>query len=105
MEYFWYFFALLVLVALSFIVLPWVLKNTRREQDVLSNTQVIKPRIEELQREVSEGLLSAEDKATAETELKLALLDEVGESQSQSTDAKLPLMVGGALTLALGVGI
>lgn len=105
MEYFWYFSALLIVIALSFVVLPWVLKNTRQEQDVLSNTQVIKQRIEELQREVSEGLLSVEDKATAEKELKLALLGEVGEAKSSQSNAKLPLLVGGVLTLAVGTGI
>lgn len=105
MEYYWPGAALLVLVALSFILLPWFFSRNRHQQDVLSNTQVVRQRLQELERERTEGLLTAEDKATSEKELKLALVDEVGETKQEFSSAKIPLIVGGLLTLVLGVFI
>lgn len=105
MEYFWLFLSLLAIVAISFVILPWFFSNSRRQQDVLSNTQVVKQRLQELDREVSEGLLSETDKSTAEKELKLALLDEVSEEQASRANVQLPMLLGALATIALGVGI
>lgn len=105
MEYFWPGVALLVLVASGFILIPWFFSKNRHQQDVLSNTQVVRQRLQELERELTEDLLSAEDKATAEKELKLALVEEVGESEQQTSNAKMPLWLGGGLTLILGISI
>lgn len=72
--------SVLVLMALLFISLPWLLRSKRAQQDVLTNTRLIKLRLSELAVEQEQGLLSQSDREQAENELKLALLDESQDS-------------------------
>lgn len=101
MSNYWLGVALLSAIAIAIILLPWMRKRDRQTQDVLSNTRIIKQRMLELDREVSEGLVSAEDKQTAINELKLALVDEVSQPSEQTGSAKGILIVG--LTIAIAV--
>lgn len=72
--------AVLLLAALLLISLPWLLRKKTAQQDVLTNTRLIKQRLAELSVEQDQGLLSKSDRLQAEQELKFALLDEVNEN-------------------------
>ena len=65
----------LITFVLLIIAFPWLRKKSHAKQDSLSNTQIVKQRLTELDREVSEGLISESDKQQAVDELKLALVD------------------------------
>lgn len=93
--------AVLLVIALLFILFPLVKKSNRVEQDVLTNTQVIKARLAELEKEVDEGVLSEQDKQQAIEELKLALLDENNQQQQAQSNIKMPLIVGGLISLSV----
>lgn len=95
----------LTVIALGFLFIPWYFSKSRQQQDSLSNTQVIKQRLTELNRELTEGLLSVEDKNSAEQELKLALLDEQDSNETVKSNAWAPMLVGAVVTLILGGGI
>ncbi|MDT0593648.1 c-type cytochrome biogenesis protein CcmI [Glaciecola petra] len=69
----------LVLFAGVFVVFPIlgaILANKQKQRRQLSNANVIKQRISELERELEEGLINPEDKESTIKELKLALVDE-----------------------------
>lgn len=95
--------AVLLVIALLFILFPLIKKSDRVEQDVLTNTQVIKARLAELEKEVDEGVLSEQDKQQAIEELKLALLDENRQQQDTRGNIKLPLIVGGFISLTVSL--
>jgi cytochrome c-type biogenesis protein CcmI len=102
---FYVFVVLLTLFALILAALPWLKSRKNKHRDVLSNTLLIKQRIGELAREQNEGLLSDQDRKQSETELKLALLDEVrDETEGQST-VTIPLVVGFLLSIAVAGGV
>ncbi|GAA0855922.1 c-type cytochrome biogenesis protein CcmI [Aliiglaciecola litoralis] len=101
MSSYWLGVALLSLLAIGIIVLPWIRKGDRATQDILTNTRIIKQRMQELDREVSEGLVSAEDKQSAINELKLALVDESTETNTKTGSATGVLVIG----LTIGVGL
>ena len=92
------------LVALFAIIsLPWLRSRDQNRVDQVRNAQIVKQRLKELEREVSEGLISEDDKTLAVTELKLALVDESGNGETGSVmNSKTPLLVG--LLLAFGIG-
>ncbi len=101
MSNYWLGVALLSAIAIGILALPWLVRRDRHSQDILSNTQIIKQRMLELEREVSEGLISEEDKQIAIKELKLALVDEVHEEQEKRASAKWVLSSGLVLTIGL----
>ena len=69
--------SVLLLGGVLLVCLPWLRRSKKAQQDVLTNTRLIKQRLAELTVEQSQGLLSETDRLQAEQELKLALLDEV----------------------------
>lgn len=101
MSNYWLGVALLSAIAIVIVILPWITKRDRHAQDILSNTQIIKQRMLELEREVNEGLMSEEDKLVAIKELKLALVDEVEGAQGQTKHANLAMVSGFVVTLGI----
>jgi cytochrome c-type biogenesis protein CcmI len=93
----------LITFVLLIIAFPWLRKKSHAKQDSLSNTQIVKQRLTELDREVSEGLISESDKQQAVDELKLALVDESDVSASKTGTATLPLIVGAIGALVAGI--
>ncbi|WP_395344579.1 c-type cytochrome biogenesis protein CcmI [Ningiella sp. W23] len=77
--------ALLVVVASLFVVLP-ALRKAKKHRLEVSNANVVKQRMAELEQELEEGLISEKDKHSAVKELKLALVDE--SEISEANDAK-----------------
>ena len=84
------------------IAFPWLRQKNHAKQDSLSNTQIVKQRLAELEREVSEGLITEHDKRQAVDELKLALVDESAFETKQKGGAKLPIAIGGVIAIAAG---
>ncbi|TRY31333.1 c-type cytochrome biogenesis protein CcmI [Aliiglaciecola sp. M165] len=101
MSNYWLGVVLLSVIAIGILILPWVAGFARKNQDVLSNTQIIKQRMTELEREVKEGLISEDDKQVAIKELKLALVDETSETHVGNSSAKW--MVSGGLISTLAI--
>ncbi|MDY6974979.1 MAG: c-type cytochrome biogenesis protein CcmI [Pseudomonadota bacterium] len=92
----------LITLVLLIVVFPWLRNKNHAKQDSLSNTQIVKQRLAELDREVQEGLISEHDKRQAVDELKLALVDESAFHQNKTGNAKLPLAIGGLLAVVCG---
>jgi cytochrome c-type biogenesis protein CcmI len=92
------------LIALVGIVsVPWWRIRNQTQVDKLRNAQVVKQRLDELEREASEGLISDRDKQNAITELKLALVEEsTASAASNDTQSVVALTVG--LVLAVSTG-
>ncbi|GAB2704016.1 c-type cytochrome biogenesis protein CcmI [Aliiglaciecola aliphaticivorans] len=101
MTSYWLGFAMLSAIAVGILVVPWLLKRNRHHQDVLTNTQIIKQRMQELSREVDEGVISADDKDIAIKELKLALVDETVGSPDQQQAGSWPLFLGISISVIL----
>ena len=93
----------LITLVLLIIAFPWLRSKNHAKQDSLSNTQIVKQRLVELEREVQEGLISEHDKRQAVDELKLALVDESAFESLKTGNAKLPLAIGGVLALVCGI--
>ena len=93
----------LITLVLLIIAFPWLRSKNHAKQDSLSNTQIVKQRLVELEREVQEGLISEHDKRQAVDELKLALVDESAFESHKTGNAKLPLAIGGVLALVCGI--
>ena len=92
----------LITLVLLIVAFPWLRNKNHAKQDSLSNTQIVKQRLAELDREVQEGLISEHDKRQAVDELKLALVDESAFHQNKTGNAKLPLAIGGLLAVLCG---
>ncbi len=92
----------LITLVLLIVAFPWLRNKNHAKQDSLSNTQIVKQRLAELDREVQEGLISEHDKRQAVDELKLALVDESAFHQNKTGNAKLPLAIGGLLAVVCG---
>jgi len=92
----------LITFVLLIIAFPWLRQKNHAKQDSLSNTQIVKQRLAELDREVSEGLITEHDKRQAVDELKLALVDESAFETRQKGGAKLPIALGGVIAIAAG---
>ena len=82
----------LLLLAGLFVVYPWIRTQKRLSAEV-SNANVIKQRIDELEREVEEGLIDKKDKQIAIRELKLALVDESPIEQSAKRQFATPVLI------------
>lgn len=93
----------LITLVLLIVAFPWLRYKNHAKQDSLSNTQIVKQRLAELDREVQEGLISEHDKRQAVDELKLALVDESAFQSHKTGNAKLPLAIGAVLAIACGV--
>jgi cytochrome c-type biogenesis protein CcmI len=93
----------LVVVAFSFVAFPWIFEGHRR-QDTLTNTRLIRQRLNELEREEREGLLSHQDRLETAKDLKIALLDEQQQPQQSASSARGVLIVGGVISV-VGVAI
>lgn len=78
MTYFYLSAVGLVAIAVLFIIFP-LLKERKRAVIELSNANVIKQRIDELEQEVDEGLIDKTEKEAAIRDLKIALVDETPE--------------------------
>lgn len=92
----------LITFVLLIVAFPWLRRKNHAQQDSLSNTQIVKQRLAELEREVQEGLISEHDKRQAVDELKLALVDESAFQSKRTGTATLPLLVGGIVALTCG---
>lgn len=93
----------LITLVLLIVAFPWLRNKNHAKQDSLSNTQIVKQRLAELDREVQEGLISEHDKRQAVDELKLALVDESAFQSHKTGNAKLPFAIGAVLAIACGV--
>ena len=93
----------LITLVLLIVAFPWLRNKNHAKQDSLSNTQIVKQRLAELDREVQEGLISEHDKRQAVDELKLALVDESAFQSHKTGNAKLPLAIGAVLAIPFGV--
>lgn len=101
---FYLYAALFAAVALGFIVYPWMKDRNAKKRFEVSNTNVIKQRIEEIEREASEGLIDPDEMQTAINEMKVALAEESAFNDEQEKEAinaslsaksaKLPLIIG-----------
>ncbi|MDP5133157.1 MAG: c-type cytochrome biogenesis protein CcmI [Paraglaciecola sp.] len=87
--------------ALLLVSLPWLMRSKRAQQDVLTNTRLIKQRLAELNIEQAQGLLTETDRQQAEQELKLALLEEVNEKTQATTQSRWVLIIGLSIALCI----
>ncbi len=115
MTSFYLYCALFALIAVGFIVYPWLKDRNAKKRFEVTNTNVIKQRIQEIEREASEGLIDPEEMQTAIDEMKVALADETAfhdaqERKAASTSlsaksAKLPLIIGAIPAIAAAVWV
>ncbi|MGY0645778.1 MAG: c-type cytochrome biogenesis protein CcmI, partial [Paraglaciecola chathamensis] len=103
MSVFWIAGIALFALAIGIVVFPWIFEG-RKRQDTLTNTRLIRQRLNELEREEREGLLSHEDRLETEKDLKIALLDEQEHAQQKITSARGVLLIGGILSV-VGVAV
>jgi len=92
----------LITLVLLIIAFPFLRNKNHAKRDSLSNTQIIRQRLVELEREVKEGLISEIDKRQAVDELKIALVDESAFTAKKTGTAPLVLIVGGIIALICG---
>ena len=93
----------LITLVLLLVAFPWLRRREVRQRDVLSNIEIVRQRLTELEREVSEGLISEADRQKASDELKLAMVDEAGsEATVKKQSALLPLLTGAVLAISTG---
>lgn len=98
MSVFWIAGIALFALAIGIVAYPWMFEG-RKRQDTLTNTRLIRQRLNELEREEREGLLSYEDRLETEKDLKIALLDEQEQTQQNLTSARGVLLIGGLLSV------
>ncbi|ALS99033.1 c-type cytochrome biogenesis protein CcmI [Lacimicrobium alkaliphilum] len=105
MTLFWSGAGALTLLALLLVCWPWLgkrlVRGTADSQKL--NIRLTRQRLEELQREVHEGLIDEQDLKSAEQELKLALAQEQGAEQPTARSFSVSVLIMGLL-LALAVG-
>lgn len=94
--------AALVAVLFVLIALPWFRKNGEQENVSSANVSVVKQRLVELEREVSEGLLTEQDMRQASDEIKVALVDEAQPDASDTKSGALVLFCGALVALVVG---
>lgn len=93
----------LLVLALIFVVYP-IFRAKQQDKVQLSNANVVKQRIIELEREVEEGLIDSKDKEQAINELKIALVDETPNAPLKVGKLSIGPMLALALP-AIAVGI
>ena len=107
--------ALFAVIAVGFIVYPWFKDRSAQKRLEVSNTNVIKQRIQEIEREAAEGLIDPDEMQTAIDEMKVALAEEaafheVQEKQATAASlsaksAKIPLFIGAIPALFAAVWV
>jgi cytochrome c-type biogenesis protein CcmI len=109
-SYFYLMAIAIVLLAVPFVCYP-MLKQTFRNSakgangsDELSNANVIKQRMLELDVEVREGLIDPSEKENAIRDLKLALVDEMPEATSAQQIKSKPLVFIALALPAIAIG-
>ncbi|GAB55517.1 hypothetical protein GPUN_1393 [Glaciecola punicea ACAM 611] len=112
MTYFYVYAVGIVLVAIVFVCYPMIrLKlispgaKAAGKSYELSNANVIKQRITELEREVNEGLIDADEKENAIRDLKLALVAETLVVDKRVQGPLNPLLLIGLALPAIAVGV
>lgn len=104
MNYFFIIAIALLVIAMLFVLVP-IIRKAKQAQLEISNANVIKQRIEELEEEVAQGLISEKDKASSIKELKLALVDETA-NEDKNHHAKVSTRLSVLLALpAIAVGV
>lgn len=100
MTNFYIFTALLIALSCLFVVIP-LLRKAKLNQLEVTNANVVKQRMTELDQELTEGLISEKDKITAVRELKLALVEESDrvDSNTAVSDGKVNWFLVGLLSL------
>ncbi|WP_218396101.1 c-type cytochrome biogenesis protein CcmI [Alteromonas lipotrueae] len=93
----------LITLVLMLLAFPWLRRKNHAKADNLSNTQIVKQRLQELEREVQEGLITEHDMRVAVDELKVALVDESSFESTRTGKAGLPLLIGGLVAVVAGV--
>tara|TARA_B100001063_G_C16758988_1_gene554856 strand:- start:437 stop:1741 length:1305 start_codon:yes stop_codon:yes gene_type:complete len=93
----------LITLVLMLLAFPWLRRKNHAKADSLSNTQIVKQRLQELEREVKEGLITEHDMRVAVDELKVALVDESSFESTRTGTAGIPLLVGGLVAVVAGV--
>ncbi|MBZ2161666.1 c-type cytochrome biogenesis protein CcmI [Alteromonas stellipolaris] len=93
----------LITLVLMLLAFPWLRRKNHAKADSLSNTQIVKQRLQELEREVKEGLMTEHDMRVAVDELKVALVDESSFESTRTGTASIPLLVGGLIAVVAGV--
>ena len=93
----------LITLVLMLLAFPWLRRKNHAKADSLSNTQIVKQRLQELEREVKEGLITEHDMRVAVDELKVALVDESSFKSTRTGSAGMPLVVGGLIAVVAGV--
>jgi cytochrome c-type biogenesis protein CcmI len=101
------------IIAIGFVAYPWFKDRNAKKRFEISNTNVIKQRIQEIEQEAAEGLIDAEEMDTAINEMKVALAEEAAFQQARQEEAerasvsarsaKLPLLLGAIPALAVGI--
>ena len=105
MTYFYVSILALIGLASAFVLFP-LLRLKRQAEQELSNANVVKQRITELEQEVEEGLIAASDKADAINELKIALVDETITPTGSQKPFNLGIfMLLGIPALAIGAWV
>jgi len=85
---FWIGALVLTLFAALAIFWPWIVKSKREALDQNHmNVVLVKERVTELKQDLEENILPEEERAQAESELKMALLEEVDEQKDSSASA------------------
>ena len=108
MQTFWIIGIGLIVLATVFFTIPlWRGRKSLSDSDYqLSNTRLIKQRIDELEEEVNQGVMTEKHKAQAIKELKLALVDETRGKDSVSVVQSAMIVWGSFILLvALSMGL
>lgn len=115
MTSFYVYCSLFAAIAVGFIAYPWFKDRNAKKRFEVSNTNVIKQRIQEIKREAFEGLIDPKEMQTAIDEMKIALADETAfhdaqEKKAETTSssarsAKLPLLIGAIPALFAAVWV
>lgn len=85
---FWIGALVLTLFAALAIFWPWIVKSKREALDQNHmNVVLVKERVTELKQDLEENILPEEERAQAESELKLALLEEVDEQKDSGSSS------------------
>jgi cytochrome c-type biogenesis protein CcmI len=96
---------LLILVAIVIASFPWWAGGLKPQRNTLSNTQLIRQRLEELNSEQQQGLLDEDSRQQAEKELKLALLDEAKPIEFKNSSTRLALILGMVISVGVAGGV
>jgi cytochrome c-type biogenesis protein CcmH len=103
MTEFWIFCALLLVVALLFIVLP-LLRNTAKNSDVVrdaANLEIFRDQLAEMNADLANGLLTQDLYDQGKRELQARMLEEVKSPRGRGSQVRNPLRVLAAVLVVL----